>query len=100
MKRKFLVATALVIALSLFTAGSCFADWFYNVNIVGISVDSTGTVITAEDNAGNTVVQKYIDDTNTNTLLAVSLTARSILAQCHVFLDTGTDEITSIVIVE
>ena len=99
MKRKILVGFAVIVALSFFTTGTCFADWFYSVNIVGISVDDTGTVITAADDVGNTLVQKYVDSTNQNTLLAVALTARSLPAKCHVFLDTGTDTITSLVIV-
>ncbi|HOP48068.1 MAG TPA: hypothetical protein PK874_10440 [Desulfobacteraceae bacterium] len=97
-KKKFVVF-AVIFSVMLFFAGASYASqWYWSMNIVKIAAKTTGTVITVRNDAGTVTVQKYVDPSAANELLAIALTADSQIKKVHVYHDTGTDYITAITI--
>lgn len=96
-KKTFVVLT-FVLLTTLFFVSTSHAAWYYTMNIVKIGSSDAGDVLTVENAAATVTLQKYLDPVNSNTLLAVILTAQGLGSPIHVYYDTGTDYITGVII--
>ena len=96
--KKVFITLAIVLLGGLFFVSTSHAGWFYSLNIIKISSEATGEVLTVENDAGTFALQKYLAEANANTLLAIILTAQGLGSKVHVFLDTGTDEFTGVIL--
>ena len=98
MKRKMLVGILVMAIVTTFTVGTSFAGWFYNVNLTKSDASSTATIITVANDSGTVLAQKALDTPIEKTGLAVALSAQAMAQKVHVFVDTGLNKITRIVL--
>ena len=98
MKRKILLGLSIMALVTIFTAGTSFADWFYNVNLVKSDASTTGTIISVANDSGTILAQKYLATEIEKTGLAVALSAQAMPQKVHVYVDTGLGRITRIVL--
>ena len=78
--------------------GTSFAGWFYNVNLVKSSTDTTGVIVAVANDSGTVLAQKYLATEIEKTGLAVALSAQAMSQKVHVYVDTGLNQITEIVL--
>ena len=97
-KKTFVVLAVVLLMTLFFVSASHASQWYWSMNIVKIASGDNGTVLTVKNAAETVTIQKYIDPTYANTLLAVILTANSLGSPVHVYHDTGTDYITRVTI--
>ena len=100
MRKKIVVMLSVIALVSMFMIATASADevWYYNVNLVKADVGISGIIIAVADDGGNILVQKYVDSTIENSLLAVALTAQSLSVKVHALHDTSTDKIAGLVL--
>ena len=98
MKRKLLVGLTVISLVLFFSVGISFADWLYNVNLVKSDASTTGTLISVANDGGTVLAQKALATEIEKTGLAVALSAQAMSQKVHVFVDTGLDKITGIVL--
>ena len=96
--KKTFVVLAVVLLTTLFFVSASHAGWYWTMNIVKIGSDETGNLLKVKNAAGTVTLQKYIDPINSNTLLAVILTAQGLGSPIHVYYDTVSDYITGVII--
>ena len=98
MKRKILIGLSVMALVTIFTVGTSFADWLFNVNLVKSEASTTGTMISVADDGGTVLAQKFLATEIEKSGLSVALTAQAMSQKVHVFVDTGLDKITGIVL--
>ena len=98
MKKKLLMMAIVVVIVSIFTVGTSFAGWFYNVNLVKSDAGTAGTILTIANDSGTVLAQKYLATEIEKTGLAVALSAQAMGQKVHVYVDTGLNRITEIVL--
>jgi len=98
MKRKLLVGLTVISLVLFFSVGISFADWLYNVNLVKSDASTTGTIISVANDGGTVLAQKSLATEIEKTGLAVALSAQAMGQKVHVFVDTGLDKISRIVL--
>ena len=98
MKRKVLLGILVMAIITTFTVGTSFAGWFYNVNCVKSDVSMNGTIVAVANDGGTILAQKFLDPSIEKSGLAVALSAQSMATKVHVFVDTGLNKITQIVL--
>ena len=98
MRKKMFVIALVIGIVSIFTVGSSFAGWYYNVNLVKADASTDGTIISAANDSGTLLAQKYLATEIEKSGLAVALTAQSMGQKVHVYVDTGLNKITRVVL--
>ena len=98
MKRKILLGLSIMALVTIFTVGTSFAGWLYNVNLVKSDASTTATIITVANDSGTVLAQKALATEIAKTGLAIALTAQAMPEKVHVYVDTGLNQITEIVL--
>ena len=98
MKKKLFMMAIVVAIVSIFAVGTSFADWLYNVNLAKSDASTNGTIISVTNDSGTVLAQKYLAPEIEKTGLAVALSAQAMGQKVHVYVDTGLNRITEIVL--
>lgn len=97
MKKRAILCVFVLLVLVVWCVPSYAAIvWVNGADVTEVAVIG-GNVRIKVQNAANTI-QKYVDPTQANEILATALTAYSMGSKVNVRLDTSTNEITAIVL--
>ncbi|MBN1635162.1 MAG: hypothetical protein JW920_01535 [Deltaproteobacteria bacterium] len=98
--KKVIVVLAVLLFSTVFVVSASNASqWYYSLDVVKIGVSSgPAYLLHVKNSAGTWQLQRYLDTTVGNELLAIILTAQSQGSQIHIYHDTVSDKITGVVL--
>ena len=96
--KKFTLIFFVMSVILIFSLSTAHATWYYSYNITKIGYEDGEALVSAQNDAGTSIVQRNLDSVNKNQLLAVALSAQGFGAKVH--LEVVSNRIVSITIVQ